>query len=154
MHCIARSQVCSEVHSGLHSIGHTLSALLYAPNCSRWHTSGLLDCTLSSMLSKRSNAYSPACTHIHSQLHSMILPACLTIRSQVNSYDFAKNTSKDAPKYSSESLSSTLFIAFSGTLPAYLALCPQIHCPEAKHSPCYLTICSHVCSCVLGPETC
>jgi hypothetical protein len=36
------------------------------------------------------------------------LPACLTIRSQVSSQDTPKNTSKYAPKYTSESLASTL----------------------------------------------
>ena len=84
----------------------------------------------------------------------MTLPACLTIRSQVSSQDAPKNTSEDASKYTSELLSSTLFIALGGTLPAYLALCSQIHSPEARHSQSHLTMCSHVCSCVLGPETC
>src|SRR5882757_5835033 len=36
------------------------------------------------------------------------LPACLTIRSQVSSQDTPKNTSKYAPQYTSESLTSTL----------------------------------------------
>jgi len=68
------------------------NALKYTPNCTRWHTPSLLDCTLPGKLLRRSQAYSRA-------------------RSQV-------------------------------------------HSPEARHSQSHLTICSHVCSWVLDPETC
>jgi len=125
-----------------------------APTCTRWHTACLLDCTLPNQHSRCSQAHSPSRSQVHSQLHSISLPACLTVRSQASSQDAPKNTSKDAPWYTSESLSSTLFITLGGTLPAYLALCSQIHSPEARHSQSHLTMCSHVCSCVLGPETC
>jgi hypothetical protein len=126
-----------------------------APTCTRWHTASLLYCTLPNQRSRSSQAHSRARSQVHCQLHSMTLPACLTIRSQVSSQDAPKNTSEDAPKYTSESLSSTLFIALGGTLPAYLALCSQlIHSPEARHSQSHLTMCSHVCSCVLGSEAC
>jgi len=95
---------CSQVHSEYapkYTPGH---ALKDAPNRSRWHTPSLLDCTLSSMLSRCSQAYSRAHSQIHSQLHSMTLPACLTIYSQASSQDALKNTSEYAPKYTSESL--------------------------------------------------
>jgi hypothetical protein len=46
-------------------------ALKDAPNCTRWHTHSLLDCTLPSKLSRCSQAYSRARSQIHSQLHSM-----------------------------------------------------------------------------------
>jgi len=99
MHFIARSQVRSEVHSWFHSIAQSQPALPCAPNCSRWHTPGLLDCTLSSMLSRRSQAYSRARSQIHSQLHSMTLPACLTLRSPVSSQYALNHTPEHAPKY-------------------------------------------------------
>jgi len=82
-----------------------------APTCTRWHTASLLDCTLPNQRSRSSQAHSWARSQVYSQLHSMTLPACLTIRSQVSSQDAPKNTSEDAPRYTSESLSSTLFIA-------------------------------------------
>ena len=95
--------VCLTVHSQLSSQD--------ALNCARWHTLSLLDCMLPSKHSRRSEAHSRAWFQLHSQLHSM-------------------------------------------TLPAYLALPSQIQFQEAKHSQSHLTICSHVCSYVLDPETC
>jgi len=47
-----------------------------APNCTRWHTPTLLDCTLPSMLSRRSQAHSQARFEVHSQSH---LTICLHI---------------------------------------------------------------------------
>jgi len=82
-----RSQLSSH-DAPKYTPGH---ALKDAPNCTRWHPPSLLDYTLPSKLSRRSQAYSRARSQIHSQLHSMTLPACLTIRSQVHS--------PDAPKY-------------------------------------------------------
>ena len=88
MHFIARSQVSSQ-----NALKHTPEyALKYTPNCTRWNTPSLLDCTLPSMLARRSEAHSRACS--------------------------------------------------------------QVHSPEARHSQSHLTICSHVCSWVLDPETC
>jgi len=70
-----------------------------APNCTRWHTLSLLDCTLPSKLSRRSQLHSMA----HSQpawlyapkwalktlpiAHDDTLSACLTVHSQVSSQD-------------------------------------------------------------------
>ena len=82
------------------------------------------------------------------------LPACFTIRSQLLSMAHAQPAWLYALKYALKTLSSILPSTLSNTLPAYLALCSQIHSPEARHSQSHLTICSHVCSCVLGPETC
>ena len=88
-------------------------ALKDAPSCTRWHTHSLLDCTLPSNLSRCSQAYSRARSPIHSQLHSMTLPACFTIRSQVSS--------QDAPKYTLSTLPSTPPSTFSSTLPSMLS---------------------------------
>jgi len=82
------------------------------------------------------------------------LPACLTVRSQVSSQDTPKYTSESLSSTLPSMLSSTLPIAPDGTLTAYFALRSQIHSQEGRHSQSLLTICSHVCSCVLGPETC
>jgi len=101
-------------------------------------TPSLFDYTLPSKPSRRSQAHSRARSQVHSQLHWMTLPACFTVRSPVRS--------QDTPKDTSESLSSTLSIALDGTLPAYLALRPQAHSQEGRHSQSHLTICSHVCS--------
>ena len=51
-------------------------------------------------------------------------------------------------------LSRTLLIALDGILLACLALRSQVHSQEARHSRSCLTICFHVCSRVLDPETC
>jgi len=62
-----RSQVSSQ-----DALKHTPEhALKFTPNCTQWHTPGLLDCTLPSKLSRRSQAHSRACSEVHSQLHSM-----------------------------------------------------------------------------------
>jgi len=72
----------SEVHSWWHSTVHSQPAWLTlsrwsqvnskdAPNCTRCHTPSLLDCTLPSKLSRRSEAHSRACSQVHSQLHSV-----------------------------------------------------------------------------------
>jgi len=66
----------------------------------------------------------------------MTLPACLTVRSQVSS--------QMTPKYTSESLSSTLPISLDGILPANLALRSQVHSQEGRHFQSHLTLCSHV----------
>jgi hypothetical protein len=139
------------VHCMLHA---PIYALKYAPACTRLHTTSLLDCRLLNKLSRRAQVHSRARSQIHSQLHSMTLPACLTIHSHVRSQDAHRNTSEYAPKYISESLSSTLLIALDDRLPAYLALRSYIHSAEPRHSQSHLTICSNVCSCMLGPETC
>jgi len=46
-------------------------ALQVAPNCTGWHTPSLLECTLPSKISRRSQAHSWACSQVHSQFHSM-----------------------------------------------------------------------------------
>jgi hypothetical protein len=48
-----------------------MHALKDAPNCTRWHTPSLLDCTHPSKLSRRSKAYTRERSQVHSQLHSM-----------------------------------------------------------------------------------
>jgi len=103
---------CSQVHSQYvlkYTPGHDLKD---APNCTRWHTPSLLDCTLPNQLSGCSQAHSRARCPVHSQLHSMTLPACLTIRSQ--------ESSQDAPKYTLSSSSSTLAGILTRTLPITL----------------------------------
>ena len=112
----------------------------------RWHTPSLLDCTFSHQLSRSFQA--------HSQLHSMTLPACMTIRSQVSSQAAPKYTPSMFSSTLPGMLSRTLLIALDGTLLACLALRSQVHSQEARHSQSHLTICSHVCSWVLDPETC
>ena len=90
------------------------------------------------------------------------LPACLTIRSQVSSQDTVKYTpskfSSTPPSMFSSTLpimlSRSLIIALDGKLLACLALRSQVHSQEARHSRSRLTICFHVCSRVLNPETC
>jgi len=137
-----RSQVSSQdtlKHTPEHSLKNT-------PNCTRWHTPSLLDCMLPSKLSRCSQVHSRALSRTHPIALDDTLPACLTVRSHVSS--------QDTTKYTSESLLNTLQIALNGTLPAYWALCYQVHCQEGRHSQSHLTICSHVCSCMLHPETC
>jgi hypothetical protein len=68
-----RSKVSSQ-DSPKYTPGH---ALKDAPNCTRWHTPSLLDCTLPSKLSRRSQAYSRARSQIHSQLHLTTPPSLL-----------------------------------------------------------------------------
>jgi len=48
--------------------GHSLKDM---PNCTRGHTPSLLDCTPPSKLTRHSEAYCWACSHIHSQLDSI-----------------------------------------------------------------------------------
>jgi len=90
---------CSRGHVRVHTQEHHRVAPQYTPNCTRWNTPSLLDCTLSRKLTRRSQAHSPGCSPMHSQLHSMTLPACLTIRSQVSSQDTLKHKADPAPKY-------------------------------------------------------
>ena len=88
MHFIARSQALKTLSSTLPStLSNTLPACLtirsqvssqnalkhsheyalkYTPNCTRWHAPSLLDCTLPSKLSRRSQAHSRACSQVHS----------------------------------------------------------------------------------------
>ena len=171
-------------------MAHSQPAWLYAPNCSRRHTPSLLDCKLTSKLSRRSQGHSRARSQIHSQLHSMThsQPAWQYAPKYTSEYVLnftpgyalqdAPNCTRShtpslldctlpsklsrhshvhfeyAPMYTSESLSRTLPIAVDGTLPAYLALRSQVHSQEGRQFQSHLTICSHVCSCMLDPETC
>jgi hypothetical protein len=98
-----RSQVSSQ-----DALKHTPEhALKYTPNCTRWHTPSLLDYTLPSKLSRRSQAHYRARSQGRSQLHSMALPACVTVRSQVSSQGALKHTPRrlasgiNPPRYKS-----------------------------------------------------
>jgi len=68
----------------MYTPGHGLQD---TPNHTRWHTPSLLDCTLPCKLSRLSQSHFSACAQVHSQLHSMGLPACFTTLSQVSSQD-------------------------------------------------------------------
>ena len=124
--------------------------------------SNALHCTLPTKLSSRSQAHSGARSQVHSQLHLMTLPACLTIRSQVSSQNTLKHTPEYALKYTSNYTWCHNPSLLEYMLPSELSRCSQVHSrarsllhsPEAKHSQSHLTICSHVCSWVLDPETC
>jgi len=113
-------------------------------------------------LQVRSQVHSRACSQGRSQLDSMTLPACLTIRSQVSSQDAPKHTPghalKDAPnctRWRTPSLlDCTLPSKLSRRSQAHSRACSQVHSQEARHSQSHLTICSHVCSWVLDPDTC
>jgi len=99
--------------------------------------------------------YTPDCTRLYT-------PSLLDLRSQVSSQDAPKYTPSTLPSTPASTFSSTLpgmlsrtlLIALDGTLLACLALRSQVHSQEARHSQSHLTICSHVCSWVLDPETC
>ena len=97
------SPACLTIRSRDHSqdaLKHTPEITLKdASNCTRWHTPSLLDCTLPSKLSRRSQTHSQACSQGCSQVHSMTLPAWLTVRSQVSSQDALKHTPKNALKH-------------------------------------------------------
>jgi len=63
---------CPSKYSSENSLKYTLRYVLQdALNCTRWLTPSLLDCTIPSKLSRRSQAHSRACSHVHSQLRSM-----------------------------------------------------------------------------------
>jgi len=74
------------------------------------------------------------------------LPACLTVSSQVSSQD----TLNDLPRI----LSRTVPLALDESLPVYLALHSQVHSQATRYCQTHVTICSHVCSSILNPETC
>jgi len=69
-------------------------ALKDAANCTRWHNTSLLDCTLSSKLSTHFQVYFQACSQRHFQLHLMMPPSLLDRSSQVGSQDTPKYTLK------------------------------------------------------------
>jgi len=145
------------------------------------HIPSLLDCTFPSKLSRRSQSHSMAYSQpaqLYAPNHAFktlsiafndILAACLTVRSQVRAQDPPNHTRWHTPSLLDCMLPSKLSRLsqahsrarfqvhsqfHSMTLTTYLALCSQIHSQEARHSQSLLTICSHVCSCVLDPETC
>ena len=118
-----RSHVCSEdspkytsEHVFLYTPGNPHKD---APNCTRWHTPSLLDYTLPSKLSRRSQAHSWACSQWCSQLRSMAhsQPAWL--------YALKKAVNKLSSILPS-TLSSTLMIATYGILPACLTIRSQV----------------------------
>jgi len=90
------------------------------------------------------------------------LPACWTIRSQVSSQNALKHTAEYALKYTPNCTRWHTPSLLDCTLPSMLSrrsqansrARSQVHSPEARHSQSDFTICSHVCSWVLGPETC
>jgi len=102
---------------------------------------------------RHSQAHSHALSQVLSQLHLMTLPVCLTVHSQVRSLGMPNYTSKLLSITIPSTLSCTLPIALHGTLPARLALRPQVHSPCGRHPQSHLTTCFHVCSCMLNPET-
>jgi len=86
-----------------------------APNRTRWHTPSLLNCTLPTMLSRRSPLHSmtysqPAWLYVPKFALKTLpitldgtLPACLTVCSQVSSQDSLKHTPEHAFKYTPNS---------------------------------------------------
>jgi hypothetical protein len=118
-------------------------------------------CSLPSKLSSHSQAHSQACSQVYSQLHLMILTACLTIYFQVSFQNTLKHSPGNAFKYTPKCTQCHTPILVDCTLPSTLSRCSQVHtqvrcplhCPEARHSQSHLTVCSHVCSWVLDPET-
>jgi len=117
--------------------------------------------TLPSKLSSHSQAHSRARSQVHSQLHFMTLPACLTLRFQVSSQNALRYTPVYTLKYTPKCTQCHTPILLGYTLPTKLSTCSQVHSracsplhsPEARDSQSHLTICSHVCSWVLDPET-
>ena len=140
IHFIVRSQVCSEVHSCLHSIAHSQPAGLYVPNCSRWHTPSLLD-SHSQVSSQDAPKYTPSMlpstpSTFPITLPSMIsrtlpialdgtLPACLTVCSQVSSQDALKHTPEHALKYTIALDDTPSLLDY--TLPSKLSRRSQVH---------------------------
>jgi len=110
-------------------------ALQYTPNRTRWHAPSLLDYMLPCKLSRCSQPHSRACSQVYSQLPSMAhsQPAWLY-----------------APKYALKTLPRTPPSTHPSTPPSR----SQVQSQEGRHSQSDLTICSHVRSCMLDPETC
>jgi hypothetical protein len=118
-------------------------ALKDVPNCTRWHTPSLLDCTLPSKLSRHFKVHTKYALKYTSKYVLKFIP---------------EHVLKDAPNctrwYTSSLLDCTLLSKLSRHSQAHSRACSQVHSQEARHSKSHLTICSHVCSCVLDPETC
>jgi len=141
---------CLTVHfetSAQEALKHTPEhAVNFTPNCTRWHTPSLLDCTLPRWLSRRSHVHR-VCSQVHTR-------ACSQRRTQLHSMAHSQRACLYTPKPALKKLSSTLPIALDGTLPAYLALRFQLQSQEGRHSQSHLTICAHVPYCMLDAETC
>jgi len=118
--------------------------------------------TLACKLSRCSEVYSRPRSQVHSQLHLMTLPGCLTIHSHVSSQNTFKHTPEYALKYSPKCTRCHTPRLLGYMPPSTLSrrsqvhsrICSQLYSPEARHSQFHLTICSHVCFWVLDSETC
>jgi len=100
-------------------------ALKVAPNCSRWHSAILLDCTLW----RHSQAQSWELSQGRSQLHSMA-------HSQPASLYAPKSALNKLSSPLTRKLSSMLLIALDCTLPACLTVHSQVSFQDAvKHTP-------------------
>jgi len=147
--------VCSQVHSRacspgcsqFHSMVYFKPAPMYTLTYSRLHTHSLLDCTVGSKLLRHTQVHSQACSQWCSQLHSMVHSQLAWLYSTVYAL-------KTIPSTLPSMLLSPVTNALDDKHPVYLALCFNIHCQEAIHSKSHLTICFHMCSCILDPETC
>ena len=117
--------------------------------------------TLQCKLSGRSGAHSRARSQVHSQLHLMTLSACLTIHFQVRSQNALQHTPLYTLKHTPKRTRCHTPILLDYTLPSQLSRYSQVHSrahcpfhsPEVRQSQSHLTICSHVCSWALDPET-
>jgi hypothetical protein len=138
-----RSQVSSQ-DALKHTPKHTLQ---YTPNCTRWHTPSLLD-TRSQAHSKYAHKYTSEYVLEYTPGHAL--------KDSFNCTRWHTPSLLDCtlPSTLPGMLSRTLPIALDGTLPASLTVRSEVSSQEGRHSQSYLTICSHVCSCMLDPETC
>ena len=142
-----------------YAFDYVRSVLYFIPHSTT--LSNALHCTLASKLWSHSQAHSWAHSQVHSQVHLMMLPACLTIHFQVSSPNAVKYTPKYTLKYTSNCTQYHTPILLDYMLPSNLWWCSQVHScahsplhsPDARHSQSQLTICSHVFSWVLDPET-
>ena len=129
--------------------------------CAQYYTS----CCIQQNCQMHIIACSQAIKMLSSTLPSAIddtLPACLIIYSEVSSQNALKDTPKSALKYTPNCtwwrtyrlLDCMLLSKLSRHSQAYSRALSQVRSTEARHSQSHLTICSHVCSWVLNPETC
>jgi hypothetical protein len=136
--------------------------------CARYYTSCCIQQNCQMHFIARSQALKTLSSTLPSTLSNTLpialddtLPACLTICSQVSSHNALKHTPEYALKYTPNCTRWHTPSLLDCTLPNKLSRCSQahsrarsqVHSPEARHSQSHLTICSHVCSWVLDPET-
>jgi len=136
-----RSQVSSQ-----DALNHTPEhAFKYTPNCTRWHTASLLDYTLPSKLSRRSQSHSRARSQVHSQLHSMTPCQPARLYAPKCSQDALNHTPEHALKYTTNCTRwhtpSLLDYTLPSRLPSTLQVRSQVH----------LRVCSQVHSRACSP---